>query len=377
MFVARISRRGFDLVTLLIVLSLVAVGVMMIYSAYEVSRPAEEDTGLLDNYVFRQVLFAGAGLAAYLAVAALDYHVLLNAYRWIYVAVIAMLIFTVVIGHARFGSQSWVEVLTFTVQPSELAKVLMVIVIARLLDGSEHDLESPLPLILSAILVAAPVVLIFQQPDFGIALMLLCTWVGMIFLAGVRWRHILLLGLAGVVAVPVAWFKGPPYMRQRIVDFLFPGHDPSGASYNTMQALISIGSGGWWGKGFLRGTQSQLHFLRVRHTDFIFSVLAEEFGFVGSLLLLALYAVLILRLVRIASQAPDMAGRLIVGGVATMIFAQAFINTGMNASLLPVTGLTLPLVSYGGSSLTTMMLGLGLAQSVALRSGRGDPSLLG
>ena len=376
MVVTRTALRGFDLLTLLVVVCLIAVGVMMIYTAYEVSRPAGEDVSLLDNYVLRQTLFAVAGLVLYLVIASIDYHVFLKLYRWIYVSVVGLLVFTLIIGQARFGSQSWVEVLTFTVQPSELAKVLMVLVIARLLDGSEHDLDSPLPFLLSGILVAAPVVLIYQQPDFGIALMLLSTWVGMVFLAGVRWRHILLMVLAGAVAAPVAWFRGPQYMRQRVVDFLLPGHDPSGSSYNTMQALISIGSGGWWGKGFLRGTQSQLYFLRVRHTDFIFSVLAEEFGFVGSLLLLGLYLVLILRLARTASQAKDLAGRLIVGGVATMIFAQAFINTGMNTSLLPVTGLTLPLVSYGGSSLTTMMIGLGLAQSVALHSGRADGSLL-
>ncbi len=377
MGISRASWRGFDLVSLMVIVCLIAIGAMMIYSAYEVSRPSEDDTSILDNYVVRQVLFGLVGLVVYFVVASIDYHLFLKYYRWIYVVVIGLLVFTLVIGQARFGSQSWVEILTFTVQPSELAKVLMVIVLARLLDGSEHDLDSIVPFLLSAILVAAPLVLIYLQPDFGTMLILLITWVGMVFLAGVRWRHILLLGLAGVAAVPVVWFRAPDYMRRRIVDFIFPGHDPSGSSYNTLQALISIGSGGWWGKGYLLGTQSQLHFLRVRHTDFIFSVLAEEFGFVGSLILLGLYAVLLLRQIRIAGQASDMAGRLIVGGVATLVFAQAFINTGMNAGLLPVTGLTLPLVSYGGSSLTTTMLALGLAQSVAMHSGRGEGSYLG
>jgi rod shape determining protein RodA len=370
MVVSRTSWRGLDLLTPLIILFLVGVGVAMIYSAYEVSRPTDGADALLDNTVFRQSLFAAVGLVAYIVVAAIDYHVILRLYRWIYVGVLALLMLTQVLGQARFGAQAWFEVFVFTVQPSELCKVLMVVVMARLLDSTEHDLESPLPFLLSAVLVAAPAVLIYLQPDFGIALMLMATWAGMAFLAGVRWRHILFLGVLGLIAVPVAWFQAPPYMRGRIVDFLYPENDPSGSTYNTMQALISIGSGGWWGKGFLQGTQSQLQFLRVRHTDFIFSVLAEEFGFIGSVLVILLYVALILRLIHVANQAPDMPGRLLVGGVATMVFAQAFVNTAMNASLVPVTGLTLPLISYGGSSLTTMFIALGLAQSVALRSGR-------
>jgi len=370
MGVSRASWRGFDLVSLIVTICLMAIGVLMVYSAYEVSRPSEYDTSILDNYVVRQALFGVVGLAVYMVVASIDYHVFLRLYRWIYVFVIGLLIFTLIIGQTRFGSQSWVEVLTFTVQPAELAKVLMIIVLARVLDGTEHGMGSIVPLLLSLILVAAPLVLIYLQPDFGMMMMLLLTWVGMVFLAGVRWSHILLLGVAGAAAVPVVWVRAPDYMRRRIVDFVFPGHDPSGSSYNTTQALISIGSGGWWGKGYLQGTQSQLHFLRVRHTDFVFSVLAEEFGFVGSLILLALYVTLLLRQMRIAWRARDMAGRLIVGGAATMVFVQTFVNIGMNAGMLPVTGLTLPLVSYGGSSLTTILFALGLTQSVATHSER-------
>ena len=153
----------------------------MIYSAYEVSRPTDATDALLDNTVFRQSLFAAVGLAAYIVVAAIDYHVILKLYRWIYVGVLALLVFTQILGQARFGAQAWFEVFVFTVQPSELCKVLMVIVMAKLLDGSEHDLESPLPFLLSALLVAAPAVLIYLQPDFGIALMLMATWAGMAF----------------------------------------------------------------------------------------------------------------------------------------------------------------------------------------------------
>jgi len=165
-------------------------------------------------------------------------------------------------------------------------------------------------------------------------------------------------------------------MRDRVLMLILPGYDPTGSSYNIRQALISIGSGGWWGKGWGQGTQSQLHFLRVRHTDFIFSVIAEEFGFVGSVLVLALFAFLILRLVRTAALARDTSGRLIASGVAVMLLIQTFINLGMNANILPVTGLTLPLVSYGGSSLVSTLFALGLVQSVLMRHKDPEPDLL-
>ncbi|NLX43283.1 MAG: FtsW/RodA/SpoVE family cell cycle protein, partial [Chloroflexi bacterium] len=165
--------------------------------------------------------------------------------------------------------------------------------------------------------------------------------------------------------------------RKRVTEFLYPGRDPLGADYNIKQALISIGSGGWWGKGYLQGSQSQLRFLRVRHTDFIFSVLCEEFGFVGAFVLVALFFLLLMRLVRVAEQAPDGMGRLMVAGITIVLFAQVFINMGVNANMMPVTGLALPMVSYGGSSLVTTMMSLGLAQSVAMRrKGLEDPLVL-
>jgi rod shape determining protein RodA len=225
-------------------------------------------------------------------------------------------------------------------------------------------------------MLVAPVALIYVQPDFGTALIVAITWLGMVFLSGVRLRHLLALPLVGALAAPLVWVRLKDYQRDRVLMFVLPGYDPSGASYNITQALISIGSGGWWGKGFRQGTQSQLQFLRVRHTDFIFSVLAEELGFLGSVLTLALFAILILRLLRIARLARDNYGQLLAAGVAVMILSQSVINLGMNANLLPVTGLPLPLVSYGGSSLISTLLALGLAQSVILRHRDAESALL-
>jgi len=366
---------NFDFPLLLATLLLIAIGEVMIYSSYEVSFASEART-LLENTVVRQAMFAALGLVLYLIVAALDYHILAKLHRWIYLFVICILIFTLALGYVSFGARSWLDVNVFGAQPSELCKFLMIVVLARRLGHDPEDLESPIPLLTSLLMIIGPVFLIYLQSDFGTALVLFAIWVGMTFLAGVRWRHMLLLSSVGIVATPAVWFNLRGYMRDRIIHFIFPDLDPSGASYNVTQALISIGSGGWWGKGLMQGTQSQLYFLRVRHTDFIFSVLAEELGFVGSMLVLILFAYLILRLLRIAMLARDALGRLIVAGAATMLLTQTFINLAVNANLLPVTGLPLPLVSYGGSSLITTLMTLGLAQSVAMRHKSAPSTLL-
>lgn len=371
----RTTWRNFDFVLLLVALALVSIGGVMIYSSYGVLQLKEEP--LLDCTIVRQGIFAVVGLALYVLVAALDYHVLISLYRWVYLGVLGLLGFTLLAGQTLFGARSWLDLGAVWAQPSELCKVLMIVVFARLLGGEPEELESPLPFLASGLSVVCPMLLIYLQPDFGTALIILATWLGMAFLAGVRWRHMFLAAGAGAIATPVVWFRLRDYMRDRVLQFFFPGQDASEASYNITQALISIGSGGWWGKGLLRGTQSQLYFLRVRHTDFIFSVLGEELGFAGSMLLLVLFTILILRLVRAAALARDGYGRLIAGGVASMLLIQTFVNLAMNANLLPVTGLPLPLVSYGGSSLVTTLLALGLAQSVVMRRKGGlDQELL-
>jgi rod shape determining protein RodA len=363
--------RNFDLSSFCIILILLFVGEVMIYSSSE-SSFLSQGGSLWDNNVFRQAAFALIGMALYFMAAAIDYRIYASIYRWIYIFVIGILLATMVIGHSSFGAQSWIGLQNQGLQPSELCKILMILVLARFLGVESDKMETLQPLLLSLLFVIPPVLLIYQQPDFGTALIVGMIWAGMVFLSGVRWRFILiftgLLFIGLPIAAPIVWPKLPPHMRERVLLFLHPENDPSGASYNINQALISIGSGGWWGKGFLRGTQSQLHFLRVRHTDFIFSVLAEEMGFIGAILLLLLFVFLLLRLLRLAQQAPDAVGQLVVAGVAIMLFAQAAINLGMNANLLPVTGLPLPLVSYGGSSLISTLLALGLVQSVAMRS---------
>ncbi|MHB9034361.1 MAG: rod shape-determining protein RodA [Anaerolineae bacterium] len=359
--------RRFDLVLLLLVVILVGLGIVMIYSAYEYSIP-KEGRSWLDNLVIRQLIFAVIGFILFFGVLLVDYRHILSLSPFLYIGVLLVLATTTIFGHTSFGAQSWLQIQNQSLQPSELAKVLVILVVANVLGVDEHSLERMTPLLLSIVVVFPPVVLIYLQPDFGTALILLASWVVMMFLAGVRWRHLAVLAGIGAIGVPVLWFRLADYQRNRIISFLYPSQASAGDSYNIRQALISIGSGGWWGKGLLQGTQSQLYFLRVRHTDFIFSVWAEEMGFIGAMVLIALIGLLIWRIIRVAVNARDSKGRLIAIGIAAMIFIQAFINIGMNTNLLPVTGLPLPLISYGGSSLVATLFALGIVENIALRS---------
>lgn len=370
----RLSWRSFDWLLLLTMLALTGLGIAMIYSGYE--SLYTEPGPLWENTVFRQAFFTLVGLALYAVVALIDYRVWRRLSRWLYLGALLALGIVRLLGRTEFGATSWLSGGLFGIQPSELAKVVVILVLARQLGQDRDALESPLPFALSVLLLIPPVALIYLQPDFGTALIVVLVWAGMVFLSGVRWRHLLVLPIVGAIVAPLAWFRMEDYMRDRVLMFVVPGYDPSGASFNIRQALISIGSGGWLGKGYRQGTQSQLEFLRVRHTDFIFSVLAEELGFVGASLTVLLFAILVLRLLRIGRLARDNYGRLIAAGVATMILTQTIINLGMNANLLPVTGLPLPLVSYGGSSLISTYIALGLAQSVILRHADAENPLL-
>jgi len=360
--------RNFDLLLLIVTILIIAIGIALIYSA---TISTEDDERLLERSFFRQALFGASGLLILLLVAAVDYHLLSSANWVIYVATLGTLGLVILIGQIGFGAQSWLSQRR-AVQPSELAKVLMIVFLAKYLADHEEQAHELRWWLLSAVLMIPPVLLIYRQPDLGTALVLVVIWIGMIFVGGIRIQHLGLLGIGAAAIAPAVWFSLKDYMQQRIIVFLNPARDISGISYNAQQALISIGSGGLFGKGFLRGTQSQLYFLRVRHTDYVFSVLCEEWGFVGATVLLLLLLILLWRILRAARLARDSLGRLIASGVAIMIFFQSFVNIAVNLNLLPVTGLTLPLVSYGGSSLWATLLGIGLVESVVMRHKRLD-----
>jgi rod shape determining protein RodA len=357
--------REFDWVLLLAAIAAIGFGVAMIGSADSWTNSA--CTGTLPC-AGRQIAYGAFGLLSLFLIATFDYR-FLRSLGWLaYIAAIALLIAVLGAGAVAGGARRWFELSIVRVQPSELAKLLIIIALAKYM--SDHDMRQLRHVLISFGLALVPILLVYQQPDLGTALTLLGIWVSMAFVAGMRIFHIGLLGLTAGLALPYALSTLEGYMQDRIALFLNPGLDPMGSSFSVTQALIAVGSGGWLGRGYGSGTQSQLRFLRVRHTDFIFSVLAEELGFVGALVLFALLAFLILRVVRAGHLARDDFGRLIAIGVASVILLQTFINIGVNISLVPATGMPLPFISYGGSSLLTLLFALGLVQSVVMRRPR-------
>jgi rod shape determining protein RodA len=282
----------------------------------------------------------------------------------IYVFIVVLLGLTLEIGQVAGGAQSWLG--AGAVQPSELSKLLLILVLARFFSERQPAMDQFGTVIASLLVVAIPALLIYVQPDLGTALTLIPLWAAIAWMAGLRLRHLFLLLVAGVGVLPLFWFGLQDYMRERLLLFFNPASDPD-SYFNVHQSLVSIGSGGLFGKGLAKGSQSQLHFLRVRHTDFIFAVTAEELGFAGAAVLIGLLGLLVWRMLSVGARSRDTFGRLVASGVAAIVLFQAVINIGMNLGILPVTGLPLPYVSYGGSSLVTLMFGAGLVESVALR----------
>jgi rod shape determining protein RodA len=355
----------FDFVLLAATLAVVAIGIALIYSATLASTPPDEDWW--ESFFARQIIYAAVGLGLMLLVAFTDYSIFANVNHFIYALTILSLILVYAIGHVSFGAQRWIELGIFQLQPSELAKVLLIIVLAKFLADRQEDLKRLPYFLLSLLYIAVPMVFIYIQPDLGTAIVLGVSWLAMVLLAGARVRHVVLMALIGLLASPVVWLSLHSYMRERIFIFFDPSRDPLGAGYNINQARIAVGSGGLLGQGFARGSQSQLHFLRVRHTDYIFSVLGEELGFVGVVILLLLFLVIVWRMLRAAEMSRDTYGRLIACGIATVVAFQAVANIGMNVGLLPASGVPLPFISYGGSALIALLIGEGVVQNIIIR----------
>lgn len=352
--------RNFDYILLVTVIILIILGVMMIASA-------TRDVPSLADRVNSQVLYGIIGIGVLLITAAVDYRLLTSIYGWIYGALLFFLTLSGVLGvEGEAGAQSWINLGVAGFQPSELAKILLIVVVAQQLARNRAQIQR-LPTILKSLgLIAVPTLLIFIQPDLGITILVLVVWLVMVWAAGMRWQHIALFVVIGVAILPLLWSQMEDYQRSRIAVFINPEADED-AFYNIEQAMTAIGNGGLLGRGYMNGSQSQRRFLRVRHTDYIFAVIAEEFGFVGSLVVLGLILVVVLRILRAARKSHDPAGSLICIGVATVIFFQTLVSVGMNMRLMPVTGLTLPFISSGGSSLVTLLLGVGLVESIIVR----------
>jgi rod shape determining protein RodA len=312
--------------------------------------------------VIRQGMRLGLALALMVAIAQVPPAHLRSWSVWLYGAGVLMLVAVLVVGDVGKGAQRWLDLGVIRFQPSELLKLAVPMMLAWML--SARPLPPTLPWVLSAaILTLIPVVLIAKQPDLGTSLLVASAGAVLLFIGGLSWAMILALA-AGVAAVtPMVWIGLHDYQRARVMTFLNPETDPLGSGYHIIQSQIAIGSGGIDGKGWLNGTQSHLEFLPERHTDFIFAVIGEEFGFTGIIALLALYLFIIVRGLVIAVRAEDRYGRLLAGSLTLVFFVYVFVNTGMVSGLLPVVGVPLPLISYGGTSMVTLMVGFGMIMS--------------
>ncbi len=323
----------------------------------------------LADYANRQTIFVVAGLIIVLATAMIDYHFLGNLARPMYIFALVSLLVIYIYGQASFGSARWLDTGVFFIQPSELVKIIMVIVLADFFSRTHQDTHNLVWVVKSAGLTFGVVIWILLQPNLSTSIVLLILWFSLLWISGLPPKYLLIFGILGVVGALALFPFLENYQQMRILNFLFP--DPTsrhGNSYNVEQALISIGSGGLFGMGYGHGTQVQLRFLKVRHTDFIFSAMAEEFGFVGTVLVIGLLVFVIYRCFRVAREANDMFGALIAYGIGVLLFFQSAVNIGVNLNVIPVTGLVLPFISYGGSSLLSTVLAIGLVESVALRS---------
>lgn len=359
---ARIWRH-FDVWLLGAVAFLTIAGVAMIQSAI-----ADNPELLELNVVLRQTLYALASFAVLLVTAAIDYRMWSALARPLYIFNLAFLALIPIAGVVGFGSARWFQLATVTIQPSELAKILMILILADFFARYQHEIEKPATLVRSLVLTSVPLYLIFSQPDLSTSIVIGVIWLALLWAAGGNMKHLLALAGAGILGTLALWPFMEDYQKARVVTFLFPDPQASfGATYNVNQALISIGSGGIIGEGYGQGTQVQLRFLKVRHTDFIFSAISQEFGFIGAALLILLLMFVIYRCLRAARMARDTFGALVCYGVAVLLLFQGSFNIGMNMNMFPVSGLPLPFVSYGGSSLASSLLGIGLVESVILR----------
>lgn len=355
----------FDWVLLLLTLALTGIGLLTLYSA-----GAHGTVGESKMYL-KQLLWLGGALAVLLLTVAVDYQTLGRYAHVFYAGALLLLLAVLFVGRTGLGAQRWLSLGPLSLQPSEIAKVAVILLLARLLSlGPVGDLRLR-DLIRPALFVLLPVVMVLKQPDLGSALMILCVSGTLILIAGVRRSTLVALVGGGLVALPPAaylmWGMLKGYQKNRILAFLDPEIDPLGIGYHLTQSKIAVGSGQILGKGYLSGTQGQLAFLPERHTDFIFAVFAEEWGFIGGAVLLGLYLLLILWGVEIARQAKDRFGCLLASGVVAMLSLYVLVNIGMTVGLLPVVGIPLPLMSYGGSALTATYLAVGLLMNVRMR----------
>ena len=345
-------RLHIDIPLLIALLLLCGLGLLVLYSA--------ADQRL--DIVIRQATRIGLGLTGMCLLAQIPMRTLMWWAPWIFGLGLLMLIAVMFIGYTGKGAQRWLDLKIIKFQPSEIMKIAVPMMVAWYLNDKSVP-PSYRHVLVGLCLTAIPVVLIAKQPDLGTSILIAASGCFVLFLSGLRWRFIIAAGLTGMAAAPLLWYSMKEYQKQRVMTLFDPEKDPLGAGYHIIQSKIAVGSGGLFGKGWLNGTQSQLGFIPERTTDFIFAVFCEEFGFLGVLALIALYTFVILRCLYMAKEAQGTFARLVTGSLALTFFTYVFVNMGMVSGQLPVVGIPLPLISYGGTSLVTLLLGFGLIMS--------------
>lgn len=355
------SFRDIDWPLFIISLIISTLGVMQIYSA---THGTSWQTAW-----WKQIIWILIGLGLMWITMSVDYHTLLGQVPILYSLSVAGLIATVAVGRVVFHGRRWISIpfIGINFQISEFVKLVIILMVARYLSELKSDEVSLRDLLKIGGLVAVPVALVYFQPDLGTAVTCVSVLIAGVLLAGLRWQYVAAIALCGALALPVGWFLIKDYQRARFMTFRNPSLDPRGAGYQVIQSKIAIGHGGIWGRGLTKGTQTQLRFLPAAHNDLIFSAFAEEHGFVGVLVALGLYFLLLMQIVQNAQTAPDRAGMYICMGVAALLLCHLLVNVGMVAGNMPLTGIPLPLMSSGGSSTMSVFMMLGLVNNVRLR----------
>jgi len=365
MFGVNLDRKhleNFDFVLFITMLLITVIGVVAIYSAgYD---PVSDS---VKTYYVKQIYWLVIGYILFFTFSSIGHKRLVKYAYVFYIMGILVLLAVLILGHVGMGARRWIAVGGFRVQPSEIFKFIWVIFLARLYIEIGREKYGLLGILKKFIWAVPPFALVFLQPDLGTAGTFLVIWGMLLLVIGIKRMTFMLIIASLIFAAPVLWSQMKPYQKKRVITFMNPEKDPFGSGYHVIQSKIAIGSGGLTGKGFLKGTQSHLKFIPERHTDFIFSVIAEEFGLVGSLVIISLFMIMLLRIMLISLNAKEPAGKLICFGVSGFIFFQFYVNLAMTAGIMPVVGIPMPLVSYGGSSLLTFMSMLGLVNGVSMR----------
>lgn len=356
------KMQDFDSTLLAMALVVFIIGLLTIYSATQA-----KGLDFNQSYVLKQLVWFAIGLVFMAITIKVSYHKILDGAYALYAINVFLLLLVLIMGHVRLGAQRWFSIAGFAFQPSEFMKISLVLALSAYVGQKKGAMQSPESLIIPSILFGVPFLLVLLQPDLGTALLLVPIFFAILLVGGAKPKYLMRMILVAVACMPVFWHFLRGYQKQRLMVFINPNVDPLGAGYTIIQSKIAVGSGGLLGKGWLNGTQNQLNFIPERHTDFIFSVIGEEWGFFGAVALVLLYLLIVHRAFNVGNLTSDRYGKCIATGIAILISLQVIINIAMTIGLMPVVGIPLPLVSYGGSSLLATLVAIGLLLNVGVR----------